>query len=370
MIRPLLSLNDLRAALVAMNQETKFEGRENYLGASEIGGCPRLVAAKKVRDGLDVVDPDGAGRMESGSALENLVVQMIRRGPFGRFIRKTGNAQEELSHPSIPLRCHPDGEILSLDEFFAPTDELSVLLWDGAEAVIQLSELDGPGALEVKTMSSHAFRKAKRGGISEGYKDQVTTQLGLSGKRWGILVAVSRDNPADCLVFFVRFDAERWAGIQARGEMIWTSVEKIREGILSYPEGLPAGDPERSWGCDKCPIADECPAVAVLRSLAGDGKGTIPDSEVDDIEALADEFLALKPEADRFESVKETLKTRLSELNVSKAVLPSGRPVSISERQGRESADLKALKANYPDAANAVIKRGESFLVLSVKEAK
>lgn len=369
----LLSQEDLQADLLALfNARDGFEGRETYIGASEVSDCQMALAYRKLHP-QPFTDPHAAGRMWPGTILENTAVQ-IARNRWGRFLTRTGSNQIELAHPSAPLKGHPDGLIdrralqERIDEATEKFADLVVRMPDGTMHV--LAELpEGDGVFEVKTASSHQFRRFLKEGLSLRYRRQVISNQGMAGRLWSILILFSRENLADCAVFFIPFDGAEYDAAVEDARRTMAAVEKIREGILSEDGGLPAPDTERGF-CSSCPIADRCPAVSSL--VAVDASKVLPPDEIPDVEAMAEEFSELQPEAKRFDAVKELLRDRLLTYGVLKTLLPSGITISLSERKGRTTASVSVLQKKFPAVAAdpEVVTTGDPFYVMTVKEKK
>ena len=363
----LLSVEALHAALIQRHTGAKsFPDRDKYVGASEAGSCMRLTAYRKLHPEANVFEPEAAGRMRAGQVLENEAVQMVRLALQGH-VRETGANQTEIELEDAPIRVHPDGRILSTALDHLRWSKVAVLLASGAR--VYLEEIPtGDGTLEVKTASSHQLRRFRKEGLSLPYMAQTQIQMGAQTFNWGLAFVVSRENLADFEVFFLSFDQAEFDEAKGRAHQVMAAVEGIRQGLMTEDGGLPNGETDRGY-CSSCPIADSCPAIVTARAAAGSAT-FIPPDEIPDIEALADEYLALKPEAERYEEVKDNLKDRLAAIGISKALLPSGRPLTLSERQGRESCDTKVLKSQFPDVAAKVISRGAPFFVMTCKEAR
>ena len=131
-------LLDLDSAL-DIRLHSPFQDRASYIGASAIGLCLRSVLLGRLHP--QPLDRASRGRMLSGHALENEVVQLLRLAA-DHSIRETGRFQREYEHPHLPFRAHPDGRILR----------------EG-----------GDGVLEVKTASAAAFKRYQREGLPQVY---------------------------------------------------------------------------------------------------------------------------------------------------------------------------------------------------------
>jgi hypothetical protein len=118
MPKPLLSYRGLREALVSrlMDGDTINEGRHLYVGASEVGGCPRFVSWSKATRRVWTPDADSAGVMLPGRLVENEGVQLLRLMGLDSALSSTGIRQVKLRDENSALGCHPDG-LLAADAF-------------------------------------------------------------------------------------------------------------------------------------------------------------------------------------------------------------------------------------------------------------
>jgi hypothetical protein len=366
----LLSKAALNSALLERFHGGKtFEDRETYVGASEVGTCLRLVAWRKLHPAeSQITDPKSAGRMRAGTILENEFVQMVRLALGGK-VRETGGAQAEIVVPDAPMRLHPDGRILASAIADLAGHEIHVLGVDGKPMVLDALP-EGDGALEIKTAASYQMRRFLREGLSLAYKDQTQCQTGSQGLKWGLLVLGSRENLEDVAVFFWHADPDAYEAAKERARRTMAAVEKIQAGILEEQAGLPEPDTERGY-CQYCPIADTCPALVAAKAV-GDA-APIPPDLLPDVEALAETYLELKPQADEFEEAKNTLRDLLINAGVTKGdVLPDGTKISMTLNKGKTTADAKALARKYPTAAAdpEVVKTGDPYFVMKITPTK
>ena len=367
----LLPLASLHAALLKRHAEAKsFEDRDTYIGGSEVGSCLRLVVWRKLHPDHPW-EPDAAGRMRAGQVLENEAVQMVR-GALGNAVRETGAAQVEFSLPDAPIRVHPDGRLLrsAFAELLGSGLRIVVRRKDGSNGYLE--ELPpGDGTLEIKTGGTWVVSALARGKeLSLPHQGQTQVEMGGQCTLWGLLVMVSRENLSQAEAVFLEFDPDEFAAMKTRARVAMTALDKIKQGILSDPEGLPEPEEERGY-CQKCPIIDSCPIFIAKRAAAPEGSdGTvIPPERVPDLEAIVEELLALKPDANRYEDIKEWLKDEVQIMHLTKAALPSGIILEVSPRKGRITYDPQKLKA-FPDAEAAARKEGDPFIVLNIKEPR
>lgn len=293
-----------------------FESRSSYFGASEIGLCLRATIGGKLEP--QPLDALSMGRMLAGRALENEIVQIIRAMLPGQ-VRETGRAQQELHHPELPFRAHPDGRITG----------------DSGDAL-----------LEVKTASAATFKRYVEHGLPEHYVDQVQAQMGLAGIHKAIVVLASRENLAQVQVFEVSFEPGRFALLE----------ERAATGALHLAQGtLPEGEPERGF-CVTCPMASSCGAMQERRS-AGQ-RGEIPALLKLQLEAQAEELSelesSLEPLLTRASELREQIRQSLDLSGAKRIHLDSATVQLVSN--SRTSFDSKALLRESPEIYNRFLK--------------
>lgn len=309
---------DIQAALYSrLQHHPRLGDRASYIGASEVGTClRRAIASKRTPPELD---PASAGRLASGRALENEVIQLIRLA-LGPQLRDTGRVQKEYRHATLPFVAHPDGRILS--------DH-------------------GDGILEVKTASASAFKRYTQEGLPQHYLDQVQAQMGLSGLSWALLVLVSRENLAEAASFEIRFNPDHYRYLEKRARLAAT--------YLNTGDTLPGGEPENGF-CFNCPFRDGCPEHLSLRQ-AGE-RGEIPEVTRLQLEAQVDELVKVEAELSPLEArvseLRGQVKDTLQNFNVAKVILESG--VIQTVVSSRTSFDSKALLRTSPEIYNRFLK--------------
>jgi predicted phage-related endonuclease len=274
-----------------------------------------VVAAKLFPKDLD---PVSMGRMLSGRALENEVVQLIRIALKGQ-LRDTGRKQLEVRHPELPFRAHPDGRIIGNED-----DAL----------------------LEVKTASSSVFKRYQNEGLPSHYEDQVQAQLGLSGLQRCLLVLVSRENLAELTSFNIAYDPMRFEELVNRA--------RIAAGALNIGS-LPDGEPERGF-CHSCQYANECPQFQAQRK--GGERGEIPEIMRLQVEAQLEELSGIEseltPMQERVSELRDQIKSALLCTGASKITLENG-IVQIVDST-RTSFDSKTLQKEAPELYSRFLK--------------
>lgn len=319
-----LSPETYLAALQARLQaNTHLPDRTSYIGASEVGTCLRRVVAAK----LDPMSIDSAsmGRMLAGRAMENEVIQLVRHALLGK-LRDTGRSQRELIHPALPFRAHPDGRLLGNGE--------------------------GDGVLEVKTASAATFKRYRDQGIPETYLDQVQAQMGLSGSAWALVVLVSREDLSQVATFPVRFNADRYAQLEARARRANFHLEEAT---------LPDGEPECGF-CHSCPLASTCPT---LRKASPEGE--VPEVLRLELECQVDELGGLEERIEHLQSrvteLREQIKSALDLSGAARVCLDNGTVQVVSN--SRTSLDSKALQREAPEVYSRFL-RTTSYSTLRI----
>jgi hypothetical protein len=387
MPNPVLSYSTLHAALVKrLVQDDKIsEGRDEYVGASEVGGCPRLVSFRKgARLGWDP-DHESAGVMLPGRLAEIEGIEFLRLSGFDDLaLRATGTEQADLRDGY--LHAHPDG-LLTAGMF--DLDPASAYFkadgskWDFNDLKALLV---GDGILEFKSGSSSVFREAVKRGINPTYQDQIQSNMGLSARKWTLLFFICRDNFSKMALFFVPFNETRFLELRRHADAIMASASLIRAEIGSsgvtienkddasvasalVAEHLLEADPDRGY-CGKCPIRHNCPAVS--RAM---GEGTFPETILDEVEAWV---LIAVEQSDIEKAAKEMAddaKDRIKELgkqyNASKATFYGEiKSIALGSQKGRETCNFTKMKTDFPEAYAACCDRGEDFATLRFNRKK
>jgi hypothetical protein len=371
-----------------MDADTLSAGRHLYVGASEVGGCPRFVSWSKATARVWIPDADSAGVMLPGRLVENEGVQLLRLMGLDSALSATGTRQANLRDENSGLGCHPDG-FLSADAF--ELDELSTYFTEDG-GPWKLEELRpllvGPGIVEFKSGSSAVFRETVRHGVSLQYADQTQVNMGLSGRHWTLLVMICRDNLSKIALVFIPFREARFRALQLHANAILGSAALAREAlegarlwrvaeddpedekvIATVAMHLLAPDEARGY-CRKCPLASSCPALTRRTDDAFFPEGILPEVEaLAEIAAAAgDTEKAAKEEAD---DAKDRLKELAEQYGATRAMLsPPFTTLSVGTTQGRESCDLQRLKTLYPAAFADCVSRGEDFKTVRINRKK
>lgn len=385
MAAPVLSYAGLRGALISLLVEgdTGFKDRSLYVGASEVGGCPRLVSFRKALGAAWVPDAEAAGVMLPGKLAETFGISLLRKLGLGEdVLTSVGESQEELQDGN--LRAHPDG-LLASGAFILDTGTAyytaSGAVWKPEEA---RAILQGPGILEFKSGSSSVFRSAVKDGLSPTYQDQIQSNMGLSGRAWTLLVFICRDSFSKVALFLVPFSEPRYRECQRRADAILGAASLARQALVDAdlpreawdPEdsgvhGLVADalleeDPERGY-CQKCPLRHSCKAMVRTVSDA-----TFPESVAPEVEALAmivkEAGEAKKAAEEDCEAAKDRLKELSEQYGANFLSLPKPyKTLKIRSQKGRETVVLARLRSDFPAAAEACVTRGDDFLVVDIR---
>lgn len=169
-------------------QERWLEERQSGIGASEIAAVlgvnpymsPYTVWAQKV--GLVESDADEKEAVYWGHALQPAVAARWSQ-VAGIPIVDLGQHKIQRSPDYPHLFATLDYEIP--DPRFWPMRGGDAALWPAA-----LSNVDGPGVLEIKTAGIRSSSEWYEGGAPLHYQVQVQGQLAVTGYRWGVLACL------------------------------------------------------------------------------------------------------------------------------------------------------------------------------------
>jgi hypothetical protein len=239
----------IAAALTAYANATAraFEGRENSVGASEVGQCSRKVFfAKNESDPIygassdtDYANPWGAALR--GRLLEDHFWVPALQARYGNKLRYAGGEQQTLT--SGFLSATPDGLLIK-----QPVDALAALgvadIGGDHSIVVECKSVDPRTKLDAPR-PEHAF--------------QAVVQLGLFCEltphrpQWAAIAYINASFPDDVVEFPVQFDAAVFANAKRRAAQIITAQSPAE----LKPEGWIAGGRE----CEFCSFTKACGVI-------------------------------------------------------------------------------------------------------------
>jgi hypothetical protein len=321
--------------------------------------------------------------MQPGRLVENEGVQLLRRIGLDPALSNTGRKQARFQDGY--LACHSDG-LLAADAFDLDPGSTYYDEDGGRWAHDELAALlVGPGVVEFKSGSSAVFRGAIRRGLSLQYQDQTQSNMGLSGRRWTLVVFICRDNLSRIALFFVPFREAKFRALRLHADAIMGAAALAREALQMAgiadkdPEDLQvvatcsmhllAPDESRGY-CMKCPIASSCPALGKVREAS-----YFPEGVMDEVEALAeisanasDAEKAAKEEAD---DAKARLRELAEQYGATRALLsPPFTSLTVNKQNGKPGCDFDRLKTLFPAAYADCVSFGEDFTVVRVNRKK
>lgn len=210
------------AALQALQPPRPGTDR-SQIGASEVGGCPRLLVHR--RSNPENTD-SWIGKAMRGHALEPECIAIVSTILEGDGWTVNHDAAE---FTDGPITTHPD---------FNATKANALVVND------------------IKTSNQGVFRKVRKGEIASYYLDQVQAQIGTARAEGenctkGVLWFFQADDLGECEAITVEWDEDRYNYLKAKALDAQTA---LLFGML--PKG------EVCYQCDKCPIRSDCPAWA------------------------------------------------------------------------------------------------------------
>jgi len=170
------------------------------------------------------------------------------------------------------------------------------------DRMVDDSNRDQPGVLELKAVGRAVFYKIKREGLPEDYILQLQHGMVVAGTPWGSYGIGSRDS-GELLHWDVDRDSVLADLIVAEDRAFWRQVQSG-----DIPDRLEPDDSR----CQKCQYRKSCQGAALIQVEAGSNKGLERDET---LRPLLTEYLERKKLLDEAEQLvedaKEELKTRI-----------------------------------------------------------
>lgn len=281
-----------------LNQPKQELGdRRAYIGASDVGQCPRKVVLSKVQP--EQPDLQTLIRFERGNVVERIIEKAFSHAGIGY------QPQLELQHPDYPFMAH-------LDFCFIREDQISVL---EAKSVSKIPDNPYPSWLA-----------------------QIHFQMGLAHMKYkcsvrGGILAMDLNSGEYQLFNGHTYNEQLFHGLVDRAATIWKA---LTDNVSPETEQGPL--------CVHCPYRIDCPEFNT------DTKPHLP------IEGIAMDYLSAKEQE---KSVKAEVSRLRKELEV--AVQPYGEATAGDYRlklstASRSGFDLSAFQDEYPDLAKTFTK--------------
>jgi hypothetical protein len=252
----LFSAGAIKQALSTITRNQSFEGRSEYVGASEVGTCMRLVAYRKLNPEPEDFPPKMAAILELGHLIEDLNVRRLKailEESGAGTLDHTGSDQLFLMDKESPLACHPDGLFNLKDGFpeggWATDHQGKAMVFN---RLTFPNTASGKGVFEGKSTDSEKLKKWQRFGLPAHYYDQGQANMGLTGTSWCYLLVTNRLDLTENAGFIFQFNPARFEIIRERATTI---MDHVKKGTL------PKGEASRApWsnGCSKCPVYKDC----------------------------------------------------------------------------------------------------------------
>lgn len=308
-----------------------FEGRENTVGASEIGQCARKsYFTKNTGDEVYGVPADDDYENRWGATLRgNLIEQHLwvpaLRARFGDKLLYAGDQQQTFI--SEFLSATPDG--LLIDQPRDALAALGVANIDGDSVVVENKSIDPRVRLD-EAKAEHAY--------------QAIVQIGLIRELtpyrpvYAVISYVNASFLDDVAEFAVRFDQAVFENAKRRAAqiMVAQSPDELK------PEGWIAGGKE----CEYCPFNRACGRIRHAVPTRAMAQPLDPQfiAEIADLAREAKARRSLSEAAvDDLRGIEHELKERLRAKGV-RQVVGNGVSVTWSAVKSRQSYDNKAIR--------------------------
>jgi len=285
--------------------------RTQYVGASEIGCCPRMVYLKKLAEDKAKT----TGSQARGHFTENAVVRMLKED--GTDIRWYGKRQKHLQVSA--LHTHVDG-----------------ILYASKHPV---------ATLEVKSIDPRGFYSEIT--IPRKWIGQVYAEMGLAHLRFderiteGKLILVDASNYENRLAYRFQYSPEKFNAL----------VEKAKWLVGCIAIGDEPKPDQDDFDCKYCPFKADCSAYQPPE----DAEDVYEHIEDDELDKWAVGFVEAK---NTVKTLQDKIKKRLNELKKKKVILPNSKinwyPTT------KRIVDVDLLRRKAPDTYNAFLAFDES----------
>lgn len=341
-------------AYAGATQKQWAHDRSQSVGASEVFGCIRSAWFKKrgeqfgFKQDVDFVQSWGATKR--GDLIENyLVVPALDYGL-------------QLQAPSTDLLyAGEEQNTLVKGRASATPDGLVVGLPKHALALYGVDDIESDSIVtEIKSVDPRTNLQEEKA----THRGQVQMQMGLIRELtnyrpvYAAIIYVDASFHDTISVFVVKYDEKVYLAGKKRAE----NVFEIDDPAKLAPEG------KFDNACTYCAFQDACALVSIGRVPAKDERKKLPiddDAELAElIEAFSEKSAEKKRAEHDYEVVKEAIKARMQERNVSR-VWGEGFKVSWITQKGRKTLDRDALEADGIDLSKYE-KEGVGFDVLKV----
>ncbi len=295
------------------NTDSGLGDRSKYIGSSDIGQCFKKSYLSKT--------------IGEEHSLKQLLI--FQRGHIAEGIIRDGLS----NNPQAKIDFKEQVEVEGKDDISFIKTHIDFVVDFPKEKLV----------IECKTISSPLPNNKPR----ESWLYQVQLQMALLKQTTnknvrGKIVAFNL-NSGEALEFDVDFNQSLCDIAIKRAKSLWQSVQSKTE-----PDGE-VGDL-----CAYCPFKGKC---NTLRKSA--------ENLPNDVVAAVDRLDELKPLIQEEKAIKDNIKAFMSAANMKKG-LAGKHTISISERNGRDTVDINALKNSYPEIAKKVISKGSSYSTLKV----
>jgi CRISPR-associated exonuclease Cas4 len=299
---------------------TTLGDRNNYLGASDIGYCPRKV----ILDRLHPAEHDLATllRFQRGHMAEDIVANAMTAAGYDNFDRQV----EAIASGDTPIRCHID--------FVFNAPKLKAVL-------------------EVKSVS------AIPDGPYSSWESQLYMQMGALAEKYpdheikGAVLAI--DLGSGDIGFFNGYKPDEilYKGLKDRATSIWTDYQFM---MLGHPKN-PSTEP--SPLCGYCNTLTTCPRFAA--------------EEVPDLEDCVAELRSLQEQGKALDKQIEPMKANLlSIVNQAGHSIKVNNTILSKAVRSRQHTDTGRLTAFLADMGHTMqdFQESSSYSFLDIKTSK
>ena len=297
--------------------------RSQYIGASDVVGCGRKAALKRLSPATSPIKISSQMVMALGHAIEDLLAKVFTAGGLS-FDREV-----EMIHPEYPwLKCHEDFRFISNGGRRHHITEV--------KSTVGLPPVDGWDPKKSSWTAQNLFQ--------QGLHRLNLPEINVTGE----VLAFDRAS-GELAQYPVEFDQNVFDVLVEKAKGIWAAVKG---------EG-PIPGPEPGLLCGFCDYQSECPAHQRSRE-------ELPE-EISEIARL---FAHHKRNHAMLGGVVDGLKEMLMDYAGGrrlKGVTPDGLVVNVSPQAGKISINGEKLRALAPELYQECSKMGKGFVKVEVK---
>jgi len=307
--------------LARQHTEETLGNRSDYLGASDIGYCPRKVILEKINPSEH--DLATLLRFQRGHMAEDIIARAFTAAGYSNF-----EQQVEVSIPGdIPIKAHIDFVFTSV-----------------AQKIKSILEIKSTNRIPDEPYGSWESQLyIQMGALAEKYPDYAIK---------GAVLPI--DLAAGEVEFFNGYTPQKtiFKGLLGKAEMIWSDYQAMQEGKEIEP------DTDVSPLCGFCNHIESCPRFEA--------------EEVPELVSVVDELQKMQEEEKHLQGKIKPCKAKLFNIVKQRGAIKTGGRFLKKATRNRKHLVMDRLEAFLADHGSSIdeFQETRSFSFLEIKKAK